>query len=64
MSSAPIQFSVMRTDVDRFRVVVQSDRTILRTHETTFAGARAQIIQELLALEVGVTAWGEGKGGK
>lgn len=58
--SGPIQFSVTRTGVDAFKVIVQSDQAILRTHETTFAGARAAIIQELLNLEVGVSAWGQG----
>lgn len=47
-----IQFSVTRTGVDEFKIIVQSDQSILRTVQTSYAGARASVLQELLDLEV------------
>jgi hypothetical protein len=52
MAGSTLQFSVTRKGVDDFKVIVQDERSILRAYETTFAGARYSIIQELLALEV------------
>jgi hypothetical protein len=53
VSEAPVQFFVVRTGVDEFKIGVQSERSILKTYQTSFAGARNSIVQELLALEIG-----------
>lgn len=53
MTEEPIQFAVVRTGVDEFKIIVQSGRSILRTYRKSYAGARNSIIEELLALEVG-----------
>ena len=52
MTERPLQFSVTRTAVDEFKIIVQDERSILRSYHAAFAGARNSIIQELLALEV------------
>jgi hypothetical protein len=53
VSEAPVQFAVVRTDVDELKIIVQSERSILKTYRTSFAGARNSIVQELLSLEIG-----------
>lgn len=50
--SGSLQFAITRIGEDKFKIIVQDDKSILRAYETTFAGARNSIIQELLALEM------------
>lgn len=57
MTQQSVQISVTRSGADEFKVIAQSDRTILRAHVVTRAHAIAFIIGELDALEVCPVTW-------